>query len=164
MEEFYRNWFKKDSERRNRRARKDVATVGGADTVSSSTSSDSNRDRSADMGAHPGASTSSSSVIVPQEPSQIVYENDFLRLKVEKKSFKKQKFFRLQDHLFNFKVEAKKSHESLPLLSDIFDFLHAALTHVLESIKTFYKPDDHNIAYLTLHQEPMVNGLNTGDD
>ena len=34
----------------------------------------------------------------------------------------------------------------------------------LESIKTFYKPEDHNVAYLTLHQEPMVNGLNTGVD
>ena len=63
-----------------------------------------------------------------------------------------------------FKIVSKKPNESLPLLTDLYDFLHAALLHVLESIKTFYKPEDHNVAYLTLHQEPMVNGLNTGVD
>ena len=99
---------------------------------------------------------------VPKEPSEIIYENNFLKLIVEKGSFKKQKLFRLQDHLFYFKIEQKRPHDSLPMLSDIFDFLHAALLHVLESIKSFYKQEDHNIAYLTLHQEPMVNGLNTG--
>ena len=81
---------------------------------------------------------------------------------VEKGAFKKQKNFRLQDHLFKFKIISKKPEESLPILTDLFEFLHAALVHIMESIKSFYKPEDHNIAYLTLHQEPMVNGLNTG--
>ena len=88
--------------------------------------------------------------------------NDSLKLIDNKGSFKRQKLFRLQDHLFHFKIVQKKANEALPLLSDIYDFLHAALLHVLESIKTFYEPEDHNIAYLTLHQEPMINGLNTG--
>ena len=99
---------------------------------------------------------------IPQQPSDIVYENDSLKLIVEKSSFKKQKIFRLQDHLFKFKIVHKKPQEQLPLLSELFDFLHAALLHVLESVKSFYRKEDHNIAYLTLHQEPMVNGLNTG--
>ena len=99
---------------------------------------------------------------VPQQPSEIVYENDSLKLVVEKSSFKRQKVFRLQDHLFKFKIVHKKPQDQLPLLSELFDFLHAALLHVLESVKTFYRKEDHNIAYLTLHQEPMVNGLNTG--
>ena len=99
---------------------------------------------------------------VPQQASDIAYENNSLKLIVEKSSFKRQKVFRLQDHLFKFKIVHKKPQEQLPLLSDLFDFLHAALLHVLESVKTFYKKEDHNIAYLTLHQEPMVNGLNTG--
>ena len=98
----------------------------------------------------------------PQQPSDIVYENNSLKLIVEKSSFKRQKVFRLQDHLFKFKIVQKKPQDQLPLLSELFDFLHAALLHVLESVKTFYRKEDHNIAYLTLHQEPMVNGLNTG--
>ena len=97
-----------------------------------------------------------------QAPTDIVFENDSLKMIVEKGAFKRQKNFRLQDHLFKFKIIAKKPQEHLPALNDLFDFLHAALIHVLESIKSFYKPEDHNIAYLTLHQEPMVNGLNTG--
>ena len=99
-----------------------------------------------------------------QSPTDIVFENNTLKMVVEKGAFKKQKNFRLQDHLFKFKIIPKKAEESLPALTDLFDFLHAALIHVMESIKTFYKAEDHNIAYLTLHQEPMVNGLNTGFD
>ena len=97
-----------------------------------------------------------------QSPTDIVFENNTLKMVVEKGAFKKQKNFRLQDHLFKFKIISKKPEESLPVLTDLFDFLHAALVHVMESIKSFYKAEDHNIAYLTLHQEPMVNGLNTG--
>ena len=97
-----------------------------------------------------------------QTPTDIVFENDSLKMIVKKGALKRQKNFRLQDHLFKFKIITKKPQEHLPALNDLFDFLHAALTHVLESIKSFYKQEDHNIAYLTLHQEPMVNGLNTG--
>ena len=99
---------------------------------------------------------------VPKQPSEIVYENDSLKLIVEKSVLKRQKIFRLQDHLFKFKIVHKKPQDKLPLLSELFDFLHAALLHVLESVKSFYRKEDHNIAYLTLHQDPMVNGLNTG--
>jgi len=94
-------------------------------------------------------------------PTEIAFENDTLKLVVEKGFHKRQKNFRVQDHLFYFKI-VPKQNEKLPLLMDVFDFLHAAFLHVLESIKSFYKSEDHNIAYLTLHQEPMINGLNTG--
>ena len=147
MEEFYKSWFQKEQSRRNQR---------GGDNVTR---------RSRTTSPQPGPSsannetTSSSSI---SDPTKIIYENDSLKLIVNKGSFKRQKLFRLQDHLFHFKIVQKKANEALPLLSDIYDFLHAALLHVLESIKTFYEPEDHNIAYLTLHQEPMINGLNTG--
>ena len=132
MEAFYKNCYEKYIEKKTQQ--------GGAPTDN----------------AVPSTST------VPQQPSDIVYETDALKLVVEKGTFKRQKNFRLQDHLFYFKIVSKKPNESLPLLTDLYDFLHAALLHVLESLKTFYKPEDHNVAYLTLHQEPMVNGLNTG--
>lgn len=97
----------------------------------------------------------------PKNPSEVVYENDSFKLFVERAPFRRQKLFRIQDHLFKFKIVQKQKTNS-PFLSDLFEFLHAALLHVLESIKTFYNPQDHNVAYLTLHQDPMVNGLNTG--
>jgi len=143
MEAFYKKWFEKNIEKRPQE--------GGA----SSDGDDQN---------DPIPSTSSSVLqdVPLKSPTEIVYETDALKLVVEKGNFKRQKNFRLQDHLFYFKIVSKKPNENLPLLTDLYDFLHAALLHTLESIKTFYKPEDHNVAYLTLHQEPMVNGLNTG--
>jgi hypothetical protein len=140
MEAFYKKWFEKHIEERYQ--------DGGA----------------VREGDDPEPSTSRSALqkVEPKSPTDIIYETDTLKLVVEKGAFKRQKNFRLQDHLFYFKIVQKKSNENLPLLTDLYDFLHAALLHTLESIKTFYKPEDHNVAYLTLHQEPMGNGLNTG--
>jgi len=142
MEAFYKKWFEKHIEDRHQ---------GGG------TTSESNEDD-----PQPSTSTFALQQVTPKSPTEIVYETDSLKLVVEKGAFKRQKNFRLQDHLFYFKIIPKKTNEKLPLLSDLYDFLHAALLHTLESIKTFYKPEDHNVAYLTLHQEPMVNGLNSG--
>ena len=139
MEDFYRNWLVKFREK----TKPFVQQQGGDES-----SSDENEDNVTQQAL--------------KEPSEIIYENNSLKLIVEKGSFRRQKVFRLQDHLFKFKIVQKNPHDELPILTDLFDFLHAALVHVLESIKSFYNADDHNVAYLTLHQDPMVNGLNTG--
>lgn len=94
-------------------------------------------------------------------PSDIIYETNDLKLVVEKTSLKRQKVFKLQDHLFKIKIVPKNLSEE-PILMNILDFLHAGFIHILDEIKSFYKPDDHNIAYLTLIQKPMVSALNTG--
>ena len=117
MEEFYKQWLNRFAENRqrflvNQRNEQFIQQEGGDEQEQDE---------------------------VPQHPSEIVYENDSLKLIVEKSSFKRQKNFRLQDHLFKFKVQHKEVRKELPLLSELFDFLHAALLHVLESVKTFYK-------------------------
>ena len=148
MDQFYKSWLEQFAENRRRY----IAQRGGDDAPQTNTVTQNASQ----------TDTVSQNSQQPQKPSDIIYENSSLKLIVEKSSFKRQKVFRLQDHLFKFKLVHKKPQEELPLLSELFDFLHAALLHVLESVKTFYKKEDHNIAYLTLHQEPMVNGLNTG--
>ena len=45
---------------------------------------------------------------------------------------------------------------------DILDFLHDGLLHLMSKIKKYYNEKDANICYLTLHQTPMVIGLNSG--
>jgi len=75
----------------------------------------------------------------PSSQSDIAFENEDLKLIVEKAAHKHQKNFSLQDHLFYFKIE-QKSAARMPLLTNILDFLHAAFIHVLDSIKQFYKP------------------------
>ena len=138
MEAFYQNWLKNFAEK--------TKALGHGDDTSTASPSTSSASPNNDL----------------KDPTEIVFESDDWKLIVEKSSFKRQKIFKLQDHLFKFKIVQKKPNSSPTQMSDLFDFLHAALTHALESIKSFYNPGDHNIAYLTLHQEPMVNGLNTG--
>jgi len=145
MEDFYKKWLLNFSDRRKSYFNIDNQT-GGSDSENSESEIDKDVEKPKAL----------------SNPTDIVYENENYRLIVEKSSFKKQKNFRLLDHLFKFKLEQKQTLTHPPLLTDLFDFFHAALLHILESIKTFYKKEDHNIAYLTLHQEPMVNGLNTG--
>ena len=96
----------------------------------------------------------------PQDPSKIAFENDALKLVVVKSQFKRQVNFKLDDHLYYLLVEPKKT--STVKLIDILDFLHAAIIHILDEIKHSYKAEEHNVAYLTLTQEPMVSGLSTG--
>lgn len=81
-----------------------------------------------------------SSQTVYDNQTDIIFENSDLKLIVEKGLHKRQKKFKLQDHLFYFRILQKQKSKRMPLLIEILDFLHAAFTHVLESIKTFYHP------------------------
>ena len=63
--------------------------------------------------------------------------------------------------MFHMKIELKPRVEA-PLLREILSFLEIGFNHILLNLKKFYKAEDHNIAFLTLFQEPMINGLNTG--
>ena len=109
----------------------------------------------------PTPSTSRSNVPRDQSATEFVYENDQLQLFIVKANHIRQKKFRLEDHMFHMKINLKSGVEP-PLLRDILNFLEIGFNHILTNIKSFYKPEDHNIAFLTLYQEPMINGLNTG--
>jgi hypothetical protein len=90
-----------------------------------------------------------------------VFENDTIVLYVNKAFQQRQKRFRLQDTLFHIKVKVKNNVKT-PLLRELVDVLQEAFTFILKHIQTFFPKEDHNVAYLTLYQEPMINGLNTG--
>jgi len=59
------------------------------------------------------------------------------------------------------KIVAKANR--MPLLSDILTFLHSAFLFIITKVKKFYKPEDRNIAFMTLHQSNLTNGLNTSN-
>ena len=92
----------------------------------------------------------------------ILFENNDLQLFIEKAAFQRQKRFRFQDHLFHVKIKLKQPNVGVPFLKDILDFLHEGLLHLMSKIKNYYNEKDANICYLTLHQTPMVIGLNSG--
>jgi len=91
--------------------------------------------------------------------TNLSYENDNLKLIVDSAGHKQEKRFRLQDHLFIMRIVAKEN--KMPLLSEILTFLHSAFLFIITKVKKFYKPEDHNIAFMTLHQSSLTNGLNT---
>ena len=107
------------------------------------------------------ASDSDGDSIQVSDPTKIAFENNDLKLVVVKSQFKRQVNFKLDDHLYYLLIEAKKN--SPIKLLDILDFLHAAIIHILDEIKNAYKSEEHNVAYLTLHQEPLLSGLSTGE-
>jgi len=96
-----------------------------------------------------------------ESASKLTYENDNLKLTVEQVDHKQEKRFRLVDHLFHLKLVNKKNKTQMPMLSDILTFLHAGFLFIITKIKKFYKPEDRNIAFMTLHQDPMIGAINT---
>lgn len=97
---------------------------------------------------------------VPDEVK--VFENNQISVFVVRAFHQRQKRFRLQDYMFHVRVRVKENVKA-PLLRDLVNVLKEAFVFILNNIRTYFKPEDHNEAYLTLYQEPMVNGLNTGD-
>lgn len=95
-----------------------------------------------------------------QAINDIVYENSELKLYVQRGVHKRQKIFKILDQMFYFRIEPK--HSNMPKLSSILNFLHAGFLYILREIRKHFEPSDSNIAYLTLYQKPMINGLNTG--
>lgn len=93
--------------------------------------------------------------------TKLSYENEDLKLVIDQVAHKQEKRFRLQDHLFTMRILPKEN--KMPLLSDILTFLHSAFLFIILKIKKFYKPEDRNIAFMTLHQSSLTNSLNTSN-
>ena len=99
---------------------------------------------------------------IQQNQFPLVFENEHLKLFVEKANHLRQIRFRIEDHLFHMKITLKNPNAPAPLLRDIFEFLERAFNFILLQVKHLYNEQDHNVAFLTLFQKPMINGLNTG--
>lgn len=91
-----------------------------------------------------------------------IFENDSLILYIEKATHQRQTRFKLQDSLFKIKAQTKQKSSQSMLLKDLLQIFETALQFIISNIKTFFKAENHHIAYLTMYQEPMVNGINTG--
>jgi hypothetical protein len=89
-----------------------------------------------------------------------VFENNEIEVFVQKSLHKRLKTFKMQDSLFNVKIKVK-NNRTPPLIKDLLMVLDKAFYFILSNIRTFFKPDEENIVYMTLIQSPMVNGLNS---
>jgi hypothetical protein len=181
MESFYKKWLI-ENKKANEEARKNnpvnlsnlseqgesqqsIPTILSDESESNIPSTSSGLNRSNEVTNMSNTRDSETNIepknTMPLSKTQIVYENDSLQLTIEKSSFVRQKKFKLHDHLFHVKINLK-DNSSPPFLRDILNFLQIAFDRLLDSIRPLYDVNDHNIAFLTLYQKPMINGLNTG--
>lgn len=72
----------------------------------------------------------------------------------------RQKKFLLDDHQFIVKVESLSN--KAPLLSSILDVLEKSLEYMLDNLRMYYKPENKNLVYLTIHQSEMDSAMNSG--
>lgn len=91
--------------------------------------------------------------------NNLVYENDDFQLFMIKRLHKKNIRFRLQDSVFEVKIELKKPETQMPKLQNLLDSFAEALVMIIESVQSFFPPTDENIAYFTIHQSPMMKGI-----
>ena len=98
------------------------------------------------------------------KPSDLIFENDSLKLLVTRGAHKQQtkSKFRLTDHMFYLSIVPKTKNKKMPLLVEILNFLYVAFNFILNQLKKFYNPRDRNIAFITIAQSSMINGLNSG--
>lgn len=89
-----------------------------------------------------------------------IYENEHIKIFVVKDYLKRQKIFKLDDHLYSLKIEIKDGHP--PLLSSLLDVLRQAFEFMIKSLKNFYPEDERNIMYMTIYQNSMQSALNSG--
>lgn len=172
MKSFYKEWLRKNNEENNIAVGKkpqDLTNKKTQDLTQKTLTEDESRQvqsqPSTSRNVQPSTSRnveSDDQIITPLHQTDIIYENNNLQMIVEQGAFKRQNRFRLQDHLFYLKINLKNSNNPVPLLKDILQFLEQALLYVMDKIKIFYNEKDANICFLTLHQNPMLIGLNSG--
>lgn len=155
LKQFYLDWLQ-----RNQIENDSLNQRGGDHTSTNASPSLSETER---RNSTASSRTPSPVLLAAQTPEEVVFENSALKLFVTKSSFKRQKNFRLSDHLYKLRVSLKDKSGHFPKLIDSLDFLHAGLIHILDEIKHFYEKNDHNIVYLTVHQNSFLNGLNSGN-
>ena len=95
-------------------------------------------------------------------PTDLVFENDALKLTIVSAVHKQERKFRLSDHMWHLLIVPKTASKKMPLLTDILNFLFVAFNFMLQQLKKFYNTKDKNIAFMTITQASMLNGLNSG--
>lgn len=151
MEEFYRNWLQ--LQRRQQEVEDEIEPQERQHEVEDEVQRDEQeRQHGVEDEVQPEETTN---------PSNIIYETPELQLVVERGMHRRQKRFRMEDEMFYLKI-VPKNYTETPLLMNLLDFLYAGIVYILNEMKKHFKPEEHKIAYLTLFQKPMVNGLNTG--
>lgn len=95
---------------------------------------------------------------------EVIYndpENN-LQLEVKRKRHVKETNY-LEDHLFEITIKENKTRAKRPLLVDLLLIFLAALEAFLRDLANFYDQASNHQMYITVIDENIRNGLNTGN-
>lgn len=88
-----------------------------------------------------------------------VFENNNLEIYISKTSFKRQKKFALDDHLYSVVVRLKANAKELPLLKDFILILDQTLVKILRDLQAFYDSNEEHLVYIAIKQTGMISGV-----
>ena len=161
MQSFYKNWLAKNQKENLEvlNVLKASKPINTEDLVNSATS-DNLQNRTATPNLQSAQLHTVHTIDFNSSLSNIIFEEGNLQLIIEKGNHIKQRKFWLEDHLFYLKI--KNPNMDTPFLRDILKFLEVGFDYIMTQVRKFYNSEEHNVAFLTLYQQPMINGLNTG--
>ena len=99
---------------------------------------------------------------IPFNKEETVFEDNSVKIQVKRISHRQEKKFRLHDMLLDLKI-TNKSNTKAPLLISILLSLRIAITNMLKRLQAYFSRDSHHQVYITVLQEQLLRGLQTGN-
>ncbi len=99
--------------------------------------------------------------IAPFQRGTDIYTDSNVRIHIQSVEHQRHTRFRAEDHLFQIKIYPNR--RSAPLLLALETALENALFQILQKLKTTYSHDLHHQIYLTIIEQNILHGLNTGN-
>ncbi len=96
------------------------------------------------------------------EEGTIVFNNSSVKIKAKSIAHKRFTRFSLNDHLYNLTIK-NLSGGNEPLVINITKAIKEALKNVLDRLKTVYGKDLHHQVYVTIIENKILKGLNSGN-
>jgi len=87
------------------------------------------------------------------------FENQSLKLVIQKSHYQRGTRFSHLDSLFNVKILPKADLQNPLYIKDLLEILDKGLKYILEKLQSFFP---NTLSFLTLYQDGMTNGLSTG--
>ncbi len=105
---------------------------------------------------------SRSGLVHPFEEGTNVYQDSSIVVTAQSVAHKRFTRFALNDHLYNLSI-TPSGHGKKPLILNISQALKGALKHVLNTLQTVYGKDLHHQVYVTIIENKILHGLNSGN-
>ena len=98
----------------------------------------------------------------PYEQGQVIYNDQTLKLKIKKIQHRRETNY-LEDHLFEISVNEINRSQRPPLLISLLMIFRTALIQILQDLAQFYDEQNNHQMYVTVIDDSINHGLNTGN-